>query len=134
MTTPPRYRPRCIHLLDGRKVTIRAIVEADAPEIVQAFERLSDASRYFRFMRHKKQLEPAATPVFRDGDRELARPRTRFIRAYVLRGTHDVDAVGRRDRGHEREIAPGTRVHAAFEGGGIELLLVPHEAGVARSG
>ncbi len=56
---PSRYRPRCIRLPDGREVRIRAIVETDAPEIVQAFERLSAASRYFRFMRHKKQLEPA---------------------------------------------------------------------------
>ena len=60
MTIPSRYRPRCICLHDGRKVTIRAIVEADAPEIVKAFERLSADSRYWRFMWHKKQLDPAA--------------------------------------------------------------------------
>ncbi|HEX7271738.1 MAG TPA: GNAT family N-acetyltransferase [Casimicrobiaceae bacterium] len=59
MTIPSRYRPRCIRLSDGRKVTIRAIVEGDAPDIVQAFERLSPASRYSRFMWHKKQLDPA---------------------------------------------------------------------------
>lgn len=41
-------------------MTIRAIVEADAPEIVQAFERLSAASRHSRFMWHKKQLDRAA--------------------------------------------------------------------------
>jgi acetyltransferase len=41
-------------------VTIRAIVEADALKIVQAFERLSAASRHSRFMWHKKQLDPAA--------------------------------------------------------------------------
>jgi len=39
---------------------MRAIVEADAPKIVQAFERLSDASRRFRFGWHKKQLDHAA--------------------------------------------------------------------------
>jgi acetyltransferase len=55
-----RYRPRRIRLRDGREVTLRAIVEADAPEIVQAFERLSNESRYLRFMQHKKQLDPAA--------------------------------------------------------------------------
>jgi acetyltransferase len=57
---PSRYRPRRIRLHDGREVTVRAIVEADAPEIVQAFERLSPSSRYFRFMQHKKQLDDAA--------------------------------------------------------------------------
>jgi RimJ/RimL family protein N-acetyltransferase len=36
---------------------MRSIVEADAPEIVQAFERLSADSRYSRFMGHTKQLD-----------------------------------------------------------------------------
>jgi RimJ/RimL family protein N-acetyltransferase len=59
-TVPPRYRPRRIALRDGREVTMRAVAAADAPEIVQAFERLSDSSRYDRFMQHKKQLDDAA--------------------------------------------------------------------------
>jgi len=57
---PSRYRPRRITLRDGREVTLRAIVESDATEIVQAFERLSAQSRYYRFMHHKKQLDDAA--------------------------------------------------------------------------
>lgn len=55
-----RYRPRRLTLRDGREVTLRAILEADAPEIVQAFERLTAESRYSRFMQHKKALDPAA--------------------------------------------------------------------------
>jgi hypothetical protein len=55
-----RYRPRRANLNDGRDVTVRAIVESDAPEIVQAFERLTTESRYRRFMHHKKQLKGAA--------------------------------------------------------------------------
>jgi hypothetical protein len=39
-------------LHDGREVTVRAIAEANAPEIVQAFERLTNESRYIRFMHH----------------------------------------------------------------------------------
>lgn len=39
---------------------MRAIVEADATEIVQAFERLSAESRHYRFMQHKRQLDDAA--------------------------------------------------------------------------
>ncbi len=57
---PPRYRPRRLTLRDGREVTLRAIVETDAVEIAHAFERLSDDSRYYRFMQHKKELDPAA--------------------------------------------------------------------------
>jgi RimJ/RimL family protein N-acetyltransferase len=55
-----KYRPRRITLRDGREVTLRAIVEADAAKIIQAFERLSAQSRYYRFMTHKKQLDDAA--------------------------------------------------------------------------
>jgi GNAT superfamily N-acetyltransferase len=39
---------------------MRAIAEADAPEIVQAFARLSADSRYLRFNQYKKQLSDAA--------------------------------------------------------------------------
>jgi acetyltransferase len=46
-------------LRDGREVTLRAIAETDAGEIVQAFERLSTESRYFRFMQNRKQLDDA---------------------------------------------------------------------------
>jgi RimJ/RimL family protein N-acetyltransferase len=52
------YRPRELTLRDGRRVTLRGIVEADAAEIVQAFERLSADSRYMRFMQHKRQIDP----------------------------------------------------------------------------
>jgi acetyltransferase len=55
-----RYRPRRVKLRDGREVTLRAIGAADAPKIVQAFERLTVASRYSRFMQHKRKLDPAA--------------------------------------------------------------------------
>lgn len=54
---PSRFRTRRVRLSDGREVTLRAIAAADAPEIVQAFERLSDESRYLRFMQHKKELD-----------------------------------------------------------------------------
>ena len=57
---PARYRARRVSLRDGREVTLRAIGAADAPEIVQAFERLTSESRYSRFMQHKRELDPAA--------------------------------------------------------------------------
>jgi len=57
---PARYRPRRIVLRDGREVTLRAIAETDAAEIVQAFERLSAESRYSRFMQHKKRINEVA--------------------------------------------------------------------------
>ena len=54
------YRPRKLTLRDGREVTLRPVAEADAPEIVRAFERLSAESRYYRFLQHKERLDPAA--------------------------------------------------------------------------
>jgi RimJ/RimL family protein N-acetyltransferase len=57
-TRVAHYRPRELTLRDGRRVMLRGIVEADAAEIVQAFERLSADSRYMRFMQHKRQIDP----------------------------------------------------------------------------
>jgi GNAT superfamily N-acetyltransferase len=57
---PAPYRARRLRLRDGREVTLRAIVATDAVEIGHAFERLSADSRYYRFMQHKRELDPAA--------------------------------------------------------------------------
>jgi len=40
-----------ITLRDGRSVHVRALRETDEAELLQTFERLSDAARYMRFMR-----------------------------------------------------------------------------------
>lgn len=53
------YRPRKITLRDGRVVTLRAIKPSDKAEILQAFDRLSDDSRYSRFMAPMRELNPA---------------------------------------------------------------------------
>lgn len=41
---------RSVQLRDGRTVALRAVCAADEAEILQAFERLSDDTRYMRFM------------------------------------------------------------------------------------
>jgi RimJ/RimL family protein N-acetyltransferase len=51
-----------ITLRDGRSVHLRAMRATDEAEFLQAFERLSDAARYMRFMR-----------VVREPDRERLR-------------------------------------------------------------
>jgi RimJ/RimL family protein N-acetyltransferase len=48
-----------ITLRDGRSVCVRALRETDEAELLQTFERMSDAARYMRFMR-----------VVREPDRE----------------------------------------------------------------
>ena len=51
-----------VALRDGRSVHLRALQERDETELLQTFERLSDATRYMRFMR-----------VVREPDREHLR-------------------------------------------------------------
>lgn len=55
----PHFSRRLV-LRDGREVALRAIAATDAPAIQRAFDRLSSASRYSRFLHHKKHLDPAA--------------------------------------------------------------------------
>ena len=47
-----------ITLRHGRSVHVRALRAADEAEILQAFERLSDAARYMRFMRVVREPDP----------------------------------------------------------------------------
>jgi RimJ/RimL family protein N-acetyltransferase len=49
---------RDITLRDGRSVHVRPLGSADQAEILQAFERLSDAARYMRFMRVVRTPDP----------------------------------------------------------------------------
>ena len=68
---------------------LRAIVPADAPEIVQAFERLSSESRYNRFMQHKKQIDGAAL------DRGVhPRPGRDFAFVATIPAADGIDIVG----------------------------------------
>jgi acetyltransferase len=45
-------------LRDGRSVHVRAMRSADEAEVLQAFQRLSDAARYMRFMRVVREPDP----------------------------------------------------------------------------
>lgn len=120
----PRDRPRCIRLRDGRRVTLRAIVDADAPEIVQAFERLSEDSRYNRFMQHKKQLDGAVVQrgVWRQPGRDFA-----FVA--TIPAADGIDIVGaaqyvpaRQDSGASCEFA--ITVAEDWRGGGLATALL----------
>lgn len=83
------YRPRLLKLRDGRRVTLRAITEADGAEIVQAFHRLSPASRYSRFMQHKKSLDLA---VLERGVRPV--PGAEFVFVATVPADDGIDIVG----------------------------------------
>ena len=86
---PSRYRPRRVSLRDGREMTLRAIAETDATKIVQAFERLSAESRYYRFMRYKKKLDDAAV------QRGVhPRPGQDFVFVATIQAADGIDIVG----------------------------------------
>ena len=104
MARPPAgYRPRSVRLRDGREVTLRAIGAADAPEIVQAFERLTAESRYSRFMQHKRQLDPAAL------DRGVnPRPGQDYVFVATVPATDGIDIVGAAQYVRVREGDPTT--------------------------
>ena len=47
-----------VTLRDGRSVHLRSLRAADEAELLQTFERLSDAARYMRFMRVIREPDP----------------------------------------------------------------------------
>jgi GNAT superfamily N-acetyltransferase len=76
-------------LVNGREVPCCAITEADTTEIVQAFERLSAQSRYYRFMRSKKKLDGAAL------ERGVQpRPGSDFALVATIPAADGIDIVG----------------------------------------
>lgn len=121
---PPRYRPRRLALRDGREVTVRAVVESDAPEIVQAFERLSADSRYYRFAHHKKHLSEAAL------ERGVhPRPGRDFVFVATVAANDGIDIVGaaqyvRADEHSDETCEFAVTVAEAWRGCGLagELL------------
>lgn len=121
---PSRYRPRCISLRDGREVTLRAIVEADATEIVQAFERLSAESRYYRFMRYKKKIDCAS---LERGVRP--QPGSEFAFVATIPAADGIDIVGagqyvRAGEGNDRTCEFAITVAEDWRGSGLATRLL----------
>jgi RimJ/RimL family protein N-acetyltransferase len=123
-TMASRYRPHLVSLRDGREVTLRAIVEADATKIVQAFERLSAESRYYRFMRYKKQLDGAAV------ERGVhPRPGREFAFVATIPAAEGTDIVGagqyvRAGDGNEKTCEFSITVAEDWRGGGLATRLL----------
>ena len=82
---------------------MRAIVEANAREIVQAFERLSADSRYLRFMQHKRRLSDAAL------QRGVhPRPGREFAFVATIPAADGIDIVGAAQYVRANEVNEGT--------------------------
>jgi RimJ/RimL family protein N-acetyltransferase len=124
MKPPSTYRPRRVLLRDGREVRLRAIGSADAPEIVQAFERLTNESRYSRFMQHKRELDPAAL------DRGVhPRPGVDFVFVATIPAADGIDIVGaaqyvRREEGDPSTCEFAITVAEDWRGSGLATRLL----------
>jgi hypothetical protein len=55
-------------LRDGRRVEIRALRAADRADLLEAFGRMSDQSRYYRFFAPKRALTVSEIAYFTDVD------------------------------------------------------------------
>jgi acetyltransferase len=138
--TPPRYAHMAIHpypvelegelgLRDGSRVRVRPIRPEDAELELAFFARLSERSRYHRFMQHLPELPPRMLARFTqlDYDRELAlvalHPRrTEFIAV----GRYAPNADGR-----TAEFA--LTVADDWQGKGLGSALLERLCGAARA-
>lgn len=113
-------------------MTLRAVVEADAPEILQAFERLSADSRYFRFMHYKKQIADAA--LWRGVH---PRPGREFTLLATIPATDGIDIVGatqyvRAEEANRKTCEFAITVAEDWRGSGLAATLLTSLARRAR--
>jgi RimJ/RimL family protein N-acetyltransferase len=122
--------PRSVTLRDGRSITLRAIREQDKDELAAAFDRLSDDTRYTRFMApmrslSERTLDAATHP---DPKREFA------LVAVTTQGSDEMIVAGAR-----YGSAPGSdscefavTVDDDWQGLGIATYAMDALIGVAR--
>ena len=119
-----------LHLRDGSSVTIRPIVPADAPLLVDAFERLSLTSRHQRFLGSKTTLTPADLRRFTVVDHH-------DHEALIALSTADGRAVGVaryvRSSGSHRRADVAVTVIDEWHRRGLAHVLVERLAGRARA-
>jgi GNAT superfamily N-acetyltransferase len=117
-------------LRDGRRVEIRALRAADRADLLEAFGRMSDQSRYYRFFAPKRALTVSEIAYFTDVD---------FVKHVALVAV--VDAPDRRlvvGGGRYIVTQPGGAelafgVDDAHQGLGIASALLRHLAAIARA-
>jgi acetyl coenzyme A synthetase (ADP forming)-like protein len=133
VTAPHRYATDAL-LRDGGSIHIRAIRPDDKQRLLEAFERLSSRSVYFRFFQTKQRLTDEELRYFTELDftRDVA------LVATLREGQEEhMIGVGRYFRILENG-QPTTRAEVAFtvadahQGRGVGTLLLEHLAAIAR--
>jgi len=122
--------PLRVRLRDGSPVTVRPIVPADAPLLVDAFERLSLTSRHHRFLGSKTSLTPADLRRFTVVDHH-------DHEALIAISTVDGRAVGVaryvRSSGHPHRADVAVTVVDEWQRRGLGRVLVDRLADRARA-
>jgi len=106
MTEAMAFTPIVATLRDGRRVRIRAIRPDDRDEVVQAFDRLSSASRYTRFMAPLRTL-----------------PAQVLERTLHLQDAHELGLVAEIDAPDGIDIVAGARYYVLPDGARCEFAV-----------
>jgi RimJ/RimL family protein N-acetyltransferase len=106
MTEAMAFTPIVATLRDGRRVRIRAIRPDDRDEVVQAFDRLSSASRYTRFMAPLRTL-----------------PAQILERTLHLQDAHELGLVAEIDAPDGIDIVAGARYYVLPDGARCEFAV-----------
>jgi RimJ/RimL family protein N-acetyltransferase len=99
----PRRPP--VLLRDGSLVHIRPVQESDAPLLAEGFGRLSDRSRWMRFLMAKQELSPAE------------------LRYFTTLDHHDHEALGAVDHSDGRGVAIARYIRHPAEPEAAEIAL-----------
>jgi acetyltransferase len=106
MTEVLAFTPIAATLRDGRHVRIRAIRPDDRDAVVQAFERLSSASRYMRFMAPLRAV-----------------PAQVLERTLHLQDAHELGLVAEIDAPDGIDIVAGARYYVLPDGARCEFAV-----------
>jgi GNAT superfamily N-acetyltransferase len=118
-----------VELRDGGRVRIRPVRSDDKARLVEAFDRLGDASRYRRFLGYKKELSVAELAMLTDIDHH-----EHEALAALDAETGEGVGVARfvRDRGRPEVAEAAVTVVDDWQGRGLGRVLVSRLAGRAR--
>jgi len=112
-------------LTDGGVARLRPIMPADAPKLVQFYERVSPESKYLRFFAPYPRLSPRDVKRFTEVD---------YVDrvAFILTLGDEMIGVGRFDRIENDRAEVAFLIEDAHQGRGIAQLLLEHLAEAAR--
>ena len=126
---PPGYPTEWeadVLLTDGGVAHLRPIRPADAPKLVEFYDRVSPESKYLRFFAPYPKLSDRDVKRFTEVD---------YVDrvAFILTLGDQLIGVGRYDRTEDTQAEVAFLIEDAHQGRGIAQLLLEHLAEAARA-